>query len=437
MKTSLSREDLLRCVHCGLCLQACPTYRVLGREADSPRGRIYLMRALEEGRLEPGPAVLEHLDLCLNCRACETACPAGVSYGDLIERTRARLHEAGATGPRGRAEEWILRGVFRSPERLALVATALGWLQRLGLMRAAARGILRGVLPPALRAGAEILPRVPSSAERALPFGVHAPLGSPGRRPRARVGLFATCVVQQLYPEVNRALLHLLRVAGCEVVVPAEQGCCGSLHAHAGYRAAARERGRDVLAAFPEDLDAVVTASAGCGATLKEYGHLFDEAGARAHERVRSRRFAETVRDALEYLDELGLEAPWAEVCERVTVHDPCHLSHAQRIRVAPRRLLARIPGLELVEMAHSDWCCGSAGTYNLKHPEMARRLLDEKLDTVEAVSPSVVAVANPGCLLQMAAGGAARGQTARYLHPLQILARAYPWPRPGGPEGA
>lgn len=436
MNTVIARETLLRCVHCGLCLQACPTYRVLGREADSPRGRIYLMRALEEGRLMPEPAVLEHLDLCLNCRACETACPAGVSYGDLIERTRARLHEAGATGVLGRAEEWILRTVFRSLERIAFTATALGWLQRLGLVRIASRGFLRRVLPPALRAGAEILPWVPSPEERALPAGVHAPLVAKGQRPRARVGLFATCVVQQLYPQVNRALLHLLRVAGCEVVVPGDQGCCGSLHAHAGYREAARAQSRDVLAAFPEGLDAVVTASAGCGATLKEYGHLFDDAGARAKERVRARGFAATVRDALEYLDELGLEVPWAAVVERVTMHDPCHLSHAQRVRAAPRRLLARIPGLELVEMAHSDWCCGSAGTYNLKHPEIARRLLDEKLDTVEAVSPTVVAVANPGCLLQMAAGGAARGQTARYLHPLELLARAYPWPRPAHTGG-
>ncbi len=431
MTTALPRDSLLRCVHCGLCLQSCPTYRVLGREADSPRGRIYLMRAMEEGRLAPDDRVLEHLDLCLNCRACETACPAGVRYGDLLERTRARLHEAGATAHRGRLEAWALRTVFASRERLEMVASALGALQELGIFRALEGPWLRRLVPAGVSRGAALLPPMPTRAERAVPAGVHPPHGPPGTRPRARVGLFATCAVQLLYPGVNRALLHLLRVAGCEVVVPERQGCCGSLQAHAGHRDEARRRAREVLRDFPGDLDAVVSASAGCGATMKEYDQLLEPPASPEKEHAAARRFAGRARDALEFLDEIGLEAGWHPVAGAVTVHDPCHLSHGQRVRQAPRRLLARVPGLLLVEMAHSDWCCGSAGTYNLKQPAIAEQLLQEKLDAVAATGAATVAVANPGCLLHMAAGARRRGSAIRYVHPLEILERAYPWPRP------
>jgi glycolate oxidase iron-sulfur subunit len=436
VSTVLPRETLLSCVHCGLCLQSCPTYRVLGREADSPRGRIYLVRAMEEGRLAPDAAAVQHLDLCLNCRACETACPAGVRYGEILERARARLRESGAGPPGGPLEAWILGTLFQSRERLEAGVDALRALQRLGVFRWARHRMLRRLLPPAVASGAGLVPPVPSRAERALAVGVYPPYEA-SSRPRARVGLFATCVVQPLFPGVNRALLHLLRVAGCEVAVPEAQGCCGSLHAHAGLRHQALRRARAALRDLPEQLDAVVTASAGCGATMKEYEHLFEPPAAGPGERARARAFAARVRDGLEFLDEIGLPDGWEGVAGRVTVHDPCHLAHAQRVRQAPRRLLARVAGLELVEMRHSDWCCGSAGTYNLKHPEIADRLLDEKLDAVAATGAPWVAVANPGCLLYMVAGGSRRGLAARFAHPLEILARAYPWPRPAiAPSG-
>jgi glycolate oxidase iron-sulfur subunit len=428
-RTELERSSLLSCVHCGLCLSACPTYRVLKSEPDSPRGRIYLMRALEEGRLEPDADVLQHFSLCLNCRACETACPAGVHYGDLIERTRARLRESGHSTPAGRLTGWLLERLFHPWERVEAAAEGLSWAERLGLLRLARTRPVRALLPPALRAATQLLPPVPSAAERAVPVGVHPPYPG-GAAPRARVGLLVTCVVQPLYPNVNRSLLHLLRVAGCEVVVPAAQACCGALQVHAGLRDQARRQARAVIDAMPADLDFVAVASAGCGATLKEYGELFAESA--GEDRERARALAARVKDGLELLAELGLPAPPRRVSERVAVHDPCHLAHAQRVREAPRRLLRQIPGAEVKDLAHSDWCCGSAGIYNLQHPEMAETLLEQKLETVRDADPTVVAVANPGCLLHMEAGARRRGMSVRFRHPLEILADAYSPPATG-----
>jgi glycolate oxidase iron-sulfur subunit len=426
--TTLERKSLLSCVHCGLCLSACPTYRVLRSEPDSPRGRIYLMRALEEGRLEPDADVLLHFDRCLNCRACETACPAGVPYGDLLERTRARLRETGHSTPAGRVTGWLLERLFHPWERIEAAAEGLSWAERLGLLRLARSRPVRALLPRSLRTATDLLPPVPSAEERSVPVGIHPPY--PGvSKPRARVGLLVTCVVQPLYPAVNRALLHLLRVAGCEVVVSSKQACCGALQVHAGLRHQARRQGRAVIDAMGPDLDYVVVASAGCGATLKEYGDLFSE-GAAEGERERARSLAGRVRDGLELLAELGLPNAARPVNERVAIHDPCHLAHAQRVREAPRRLLRQVPGLQVEDLAHSDWCCGSAGIYNLQQPEIAETLLEQKLQTVREADPSVVAVANPGCLLYMEAGARRRGMGVRFRHPLEILAEAYPVPR-------
>jgi glycolate oxidase iron-sulfur subunit len=431
-RTALPRPELLQCVHCGLCLSACPTYRELKLEPDSPRGRLYLIRAMEEGRLAAGPDTVRHLDLCLNCRACETACPAGVRYGDLFERTRARLVESGRAAWRTRATGAVLRALFDPWERIEAAADALRLAQQLGLLRWAAEGPGARLLPRGLRLAAQLLPRVPARAERALPAGTHAAYEPHRARPRARVGLVATCVVQPLYPQVNRALLHLLRLAGCEVVVPERQACCGSLFVHAGLREEARRQARATLRVFPADLDFVVTASAGCGATLKEYAGLFTPEAAGAGERARAAAFAARARDALELLAELGLPPATRSVSERIAVHDPCHLAHAQGVRAAPRALLRALPGAEVVDLADSDHCCGSAGVYNLQQPGMAEPLLARKLAAVRAAAPTVVAVANPGCLLQMAAGARRAGLAARFAHPLEILAAAYPEPAAG-----
>src|SRR5262245_13597562 len=234
-QTELERKTLLSCVHCGLCLSACPTYRVLRSEPDSPRCRLYLIPALEEGRFEPDADVLLHFDRCLNCRACETACPAGVHYGDLIERTRARLRESGHVSPANKFSGWLLERLFHPWERIEAAAESLSWAERLGLLRLARSRAVRAILPRSLRTATDLLPKVPDAEERSVPVGIHPPY--PGvSKPGARVGLLVTCVVQPLYPAVNRALLHLLRVAGCEVVVPPKQACCGALQVHAGLR---------------------------------------------------------------------------------------------------------------------------------------------------------------------------------------------------------
>jgi glycolate oxidase iron-sulfur subunit len=242
-------------------------------------------------------------------------------------------------------------------------------------------------------------------------------------------------VVQPLYPDTNRALMHLLRLAGCEVVVPAEQTCCGSLQVHAGYREQARQQARANLDAFPDDLDYIVSASAGCGATMKEYENLFSDPGTSPRELERVRHFARRVRDGLELLAELGLPEPERPVTERVAVHDPCHLVHGQGVREAPRALLRKLAGIEVVDLRASDRCCGSAGIYNLKHSEMAQELLDEKLETVRESGATTISVANPGCLLHMEAGARRAGLVVRFVHPLEILARAYP-ENGGSPDG-
>jgi Fe-S oxidoreductase len=388
------------------------------------------MRAIEEGRIYPEADVVAHLDSCLNCRACETACPAGVHFGDLLERTRARLIEAGRVGPRHRVTAWVLRTVFATWDRIDGAVGALRLLQRSGLMRLATRRPISALLPRALRAASTLLPEVPSAAERAVPVGGFPPYEGPAR---TRVAILVTCVVQPLYPRVTQALIHLLRVAGCEVIVPAAQSCCGSLHAHAGLREEARRHARSVMDGMPDDVDYVAVASAGCGATMKEYEHLFTAPAASPHERDGAARFAGRVRDALELLDQLGLPEPRVAVAERVAIHDPCHLAHAQRVREAPRRLLRSLRGGSVCDLRSSDRCCGSAGIYMIQQPEMAQALLEEKLRTVAEADATVVAVANPGCLLHMEAGARARGMRERFEHPLEILARAYPAPGEGG----
>ena len=425
------RAKLLNCVHCGLCLSACPTYRETKLETESPRGRIYLMRALSEGRLEPSRDVSRHLDLCLNCRACETACPAGVHYGLLLETTRARLLIELPPTLGERVRDFALKRIFPFPQRMELVLGAIRTSARLGLLELA-QGPLGRLLPRFARVGAELWPAHAPDVEP-VPPGVYPPYEGASK---ARVAWFRTCLMPGTFPATDRAAVHLLREAGATVVVPAEQTCCGSLHAHAGLRETARALARANLAWFEEDgpWDFVATDVAGCGATLREYFDLFDAGGLHdAKAAARARAFASRVRDVTEVLVELGLPAPRAQVPEAIAVHDPCHLAHGQNVRTAPRALLKALPGATVVDLAGSDRCCGSAGIYNLTQPEMAARLLEEKMDTVEASGAAVIAVGNAGCLLQMEWGARQRASAARMMHPVEIIARAYP--RPGAWE--
>ena len=397
-------DEIRKCVHCGICLPQCPTYRVLGEEMDSPRGRIYLMRASAEGRVELSETFQRHIDLCLGCRACETACPSGVKFGSLLEAARAQLHRSGPPG-RHRALEAFVFSIFPEPARVGVALAAFKLYRRSGLRRLVrASGLLRKL--PRLATMEALLDDVP--AAETMPEMVPARGRSAGR-----VGLLTGCVQRHLYPNVNRDTARLLSLAGFDVVIPREQGCCGALELHAGRFDAAAARARALARAFPADLDFVVTNAAGCGSTMKEYGHRMPDLAP----------FATRVRDVTEVL--AGADLPLGPLDLTVTYHDACHLVHGQRLRLEPRQLLARIPGLRLVELPDSDLCCGSAGIYNLLEPEMAHDLLDRKLARIAETGARVVAAANPGCLLQLASGCRERGLDVAIVHPVELLARA------------
>ncbi|MDR7523551.1 MAG: (Fe-S)-binding protein [Armatimonadota bacterium] len=399
------------CIHCGLCLNQCPTYRVTHLEAESPRGRIYLVRAAAEGRLDLTSSVAGHLYLCLACRACETACPSGVQYGRIIEAAREVLGPPGSGA--GRAlTRLALRHLMPHPRRLRLAAGLIRLFQRSGLAALTTR-----VLPEGLRRRAALLPK-PSPRFYAAPSGV---LPAVGER-RARVAFLTGCAMDLFFAEVNEATVRVLRRNGCEVVVPRGQACCGALNAHNGERASARAMARRNIDAFPADVDAVITNAAGCGAAMKEYGHLLKD-DVRYAERAEA--FAARVRDAGEFLAGLGLRTTPARRELTVTYQDPCHLAHGQRVRAQPRALLQAIPGVVLKEMDASDRCCGSAGIYNVLHPEMAELLLREKMEAIRATGASVVVAPNPGCLLQLRYGAKRFGVPVRAMHLMDLLDEA------------
>jgi glycolate oxidase iron-sulfur subunit len=447
------RRDLNTCIHCGLCLTACPTYRELKIEPDSPRGRIYLMRGLAEGRVSPTPELVQHLDNCLDCRACETVCPAGVPYGRMLEQTRGQLaRRAGGGGATRWLGEWALRSLIPNRERMQLAADLMR-LGQSGPIAAFMRSPLAARLLPAFaRQGWAMTPPIEPRSRRSiatlaerLPVGASLARESdgtlvfkPAAPPRARVAFFTSCVMEVMFPEVTREAIRLLVLGGAQVTVPGTQGCCGALQAHAGLRRESMALARRNVRAFAFECDAVVTHSAGCGAALRDSGHLLrEDTGAEAAE-----RFGQRVRDVSEVLAQLELPPPEALPAGhsgparrlRVAYHDPCHLAHAQKVRAAPRELLGRLPGVELLELPNSDWCCGSAGIYNLTHPEMAGAQLVRKLDSIESVSPDVVVASNPGCLLHMARGAHERGMRVPMLHLVELLGRF--WPESGRSRG-
>lgn len=400
----------LDCVHCGLCLPVCPTYRETGRESSSPRGRVYLARGVAEGEIPLGDVVAEEMYLCLGCRACETACPSGVQFGALLEAMRAEVERHGLRrGLAKRVETLALRAAIPHPRRLRALVSLLGLVQRLGL-----DDLLLRVATPALRERALLLPRVPSRAERApLPPLVPAE----GER-RGRVGFFVGCIMPELFGEVNHATVRVLARNGFDVVVAPGQGCCGALHAHAGDLDTAHALARRNVAAFEAAaVDVVVVNSAGCGAALRDAGHWLPAGG---------ERLAAKVRDVSEALDAAGLLPPPGRVEARVCYDDPCHLLHGQRVQEAPRRLLAQIPGVTLVGHEDPGACCGAAGTYNLTHPAMSRAVLARKMRALAAADPDVIASGNPGCLMQLRAGVTEHGLRAQVLHPITLLDRAY-----------
>ncbi len=402
-------DGIRACVHCGICLPQCPTYRVLGEEMDSPRGRVYLMRAAAEGRVGMTETFTRHLDLCLGCRACETACPSGVPFGRLLEQTRGQIERHGHRPLAQRLLTRLVLGLFPSPGRLSATLSALRVYQRSGLQRLVrASGLLQ--LAPRLAAMETLLPRLPSQSGFELPELI------PARAPRrGRAGLLLGCVQRVLFPRVNQLTARLLSLAGYDVVIPRQQGCCGALHLHAGRLNEARQLARDLLAAFDQELDMVVTNAAGCGSAMREYSHWL-------HDDSRATVFSRAVRDVSELLVDADLPLQRLEMT--VTYHDPCHLVHGQRIRSQPRALLRKIPGLTLVELPDSELCCGSAGIYNLLEPEMAGQLLELKVRRIAETGAQIVVTGNPGCLLQIAKGCRERGLAVELLHPVELLGR-------------
>ena len=411
-------DRFLDCVHCGLCLEACPTYLELGQEADSPRGRIHLMRSVADGRLEIDAQVIRHLDLCLGCRACESACPSGVQYGALIEAARGPVEVARRPSLAGRLRRLFILRVLSSPARLRLALAPVRLLDHLGW-----RATVADRLPNALGRMLRLLP--PASVEATSARSDSGPAQHAGDG--EPVGLLLGCVVPVLYPQVLRAATRLLRAAGHRVIAP-DGGCCGALFLHSGDPEGARRAARRTIDAFRAASGAesqptrVVTTAAGCGAMMREYGHLL--AGDPAYAEL-ARDFAGRVADVSEVLFAAIDRLPFGPLPIRATYHDACHLAHGQGVRAAPRALLARIPGLELRPLAESEVCCGSAGSYNLTEPEMADRLLARKTACVLITGAELVVTGNPGCMLQMAAGLRASGQAIPVQHTVEVLARA------------
>jgi len=411
-------EDYTRCVHCGLCLNHCPTYRLWQLEADSPRGRIRQMILVNEGQLPLSSGFVDHIDKCLDCRSCETACPSGVEYGKLVEHARARIEtEYRRPWLAHLTRKFVFERLLPFPGRIATAAKLLRFYQRSGLQTIArATGILK-LMGMAQRE--RLLPRIDEEfffSELGKTFPAR------GAR-RARVAFFAGCIANVTFSELNEATIRVLTANGCEVVVPSGQLCCGALAAHAGVRETARGLARKNMKAFGNGaFDAILTNAAGCGSTLKEYDHLFS---ANEPEHTAAVAFRSKVQDVTEFLAGLGLSAKLKAIPARVTYQDSCHLLHGQKVREAPRLLLRSIPGVEFVELPYSDICCGSAGVYNVTQTAASLELLAEKMEHANKTRAQVIATANPGCLLQMRAGAEMHGTGQEVLHVVELLDRA------------
>ncbi len=413
------QKDLDRCVHCGLCLNSCPTYRVLGIEMDSPRGRVYQMVQVQQGA-PISESYLEHMDLCLACRGCETACPSGVQYGRLIEAARADIEN--------RIERPFLTRTLRSfvfgtllPSRGLLKAAAAGlWVyQNLGIQKLVrASGLLNAM--GAMGKAEKLSP----PAEFPTFFNAYGKVFPAEGQKRYKVAMLGGCIANVSFARLNEATVRVLQKNGCEVHVPENQTCCGALHLHAGIRSDARRLARTNIDALVDGgFDAILTNSAGCGSTLKEYHDLFEQEPAYAE---RSVKFSKLVKDINEFLAGIELNPNMGPVKATVTYQDSCHLAHGQKIKAAPRKLLRAVPGVTFKEMPLADVCCGSAGIYNVINNEMSMQILERKMEMANTVPAEVIATANTGCMIQLRAGVAQHGKGQRVAHVVEILDEAY-----------
>ena len=415
-----AEADLYRCVHCGLCLSACPTYVETRLEAESPRGRIALMKAVHEGRVGISDRLVSHWELCLQCRACEAVCPSGVPYGRLMEHTRAQARAHAQQSPElSRLSRMFLRAALPHNARLLFAGHLMRFYQRSGLRTAVRKSRLLRLLPGDL---ADLEAQMPVMGARFFRPGkrIYPAIGPR----RMTVGLLSGCVMPLMQGDAMRAAVRVLQRNGCAVAVPPAQGCCGALNRHAGDLELGRQMARRNIDAFRRaGVDRILTASAGCGSSMKEYDDLLHDDADYA---AAARDFVAKTQDITEFLAELPLDPPRAEYRCRVTMQDPCHLAHAQRITDAPRQTLRSIPGLQLAEMAESSLCCGSAGFYSLLQPAMSQRLQQRKVDNALATEAEIIASANPGCIAQLQQGLRHAGATTEVMHVVEILDAAY-----------
>jgi Fe-S oxidoreductase len=449
--------DLLRqCIHCGFCLPTCPTYAVLGVEMDSPRGRIYQMQAVADGKLDISDDFIEHMYCCVGCRACETACPSGVQFGKLIEAAREQiqletskdsLQIAPDTSELSRPEQAITSATTEHHNKVAIrllhtfffntllpsrtvLSTVFGGLkiyQRSGVQKLVHNlGLfsLANNLPTPFKHQLTLPEELMKGAKGPI-ITVPLPEVTPAiGRQRYRVGFISGCIMDQVFRDINEATIRVLTINGCEVITPLQQNCCGALHIHGGEAEEGRSLARHNIDTFERyDLDAIIINSAGCGSTLKEYSHLLRDDPNYAE---RAKIFSNKVKDISEFLDTIDLNTRMAQQPQKVAYHDACHLLHGQKIKQAPRRLLQSIPGLTMVTLTEADWCCGSAGIYNLTNQEMGQELLSRKMHNIEATHADTIATGNPGCIMQIAMGVRQRGLSMRVVHPVQLLDEAY-----------
>jgi glycolate dehydrogenase iron-sulfur subunit len=406
-------ELINQCVHCGFCLPACPTYVLWGNEMDSPRGRIYLMKMASEGASAMTEPWVRHMDTCLGCMSCMTACPSGVDYAKLIEATRAQIERRHPRSTAERFERRMIFGTFPRVGRLRLLRPFLRAYQQSGLQSLVRGSGLLKLLPRQLRAMEALMPKLGARQEI-------APVTPARGEKRKRVGLLLGCVQREFMPEINAATVRVLAAEGCEVIAPPDQPCCGALMVHAGEETPALALARRVIDVFERaGVDVIITNAGGCGSNVREYGYQLRDDPQYAE---RAARFSAKCKDISEFLEELSPRVARKPLNMRVAYHDSCHLQHAQRVRTQPRAQLAAIPGIELLDLPEAALCCGSAGIYNLVQSNTADQLADRKAQHISTAQPDVVATGNVGCMLQIAAALDRKGQKTPVVHTIQLI---------------
>ena len=406
------------CVHCGFCLSACPTYIETGNELDSPRGRIYLMGAVLEEKIPLGETVVEHLDKCLGCLACESACPSGVEYRFLIEASRAQIERNFKRSVGDKLFRGMLFSILPYPKKLGRMLPFLYFYNKSGIRKLInSFGILKKLSPSIYRME-QMLPKVDTISVKSYPEVI-----PPENEKIHRVALLTGCVQNVFFSSTNVSSINVLTKLGCEVVIPGEQTCCGALSVHSGRLGEGRDFARKVVDLFSNlDVDAFIINSAGCGSAIKDYTHLLSQDEEYSE---KARKLSEKTKDIMEFIEEIGIKQEFNDLNMKITYQDACHISHGQNIRSAPRNLLSKIPGLEIIEMKNSDTCCGSAGVYNILQPALAEDILDKKIENIENTDAECVVAGNPGCLLQIQKGFREKNQKLSIAHPIEILDKA------------